>query len=332
MRPLMAEAAESWTRSGEWRFRRGGGRREPRSARDGGPCGWRSRAGTGRFTLTVVSEGKDTARAKAAPPRSRRFFYVRVGVLLTILAGVLLWAWRDVRQRRARNEWDHTLVVAVALVRLEPIDDAAVAALRAQLPALEARLAAELGRHRPGAPHPFRFELIAPVDGTAPPAGPSSDGPLDLAKYSFALSRYVNDVDTRASIDDALYDARIYLVLRRPRQALRTLAEGRSEQGGRIGVVEVEIDSEAEGAHLPLVVVAHELMHTLGATDKYDASGRTSIPSGLAEPDRTPRYPQRFAEIMSRNRPVSATEERVPESFDQIAVGSETAREIGWLR
>jgi hypothetical protein len=267
-----------------------------------------------------------------APPRSRRFFYIRVGVLLTILVGVLLWAWRDVRQRRARNDWDHTLVVAVVPVRLERIDDASIAALRAQLPALEDRLTAEMTRHRPGAPHPFRFELVAAVDGAPPPAAPSSDDVVDLAKYSLALAGYVKEVDGRAGLDAGLYDVRIYLALRRPRQALRTLAEGRSEQGGRIGVVEVEVDSEAEGAHLPLVVVAHELMHTLGATDKYDARGRTAIPAGLAEPDRVPLYPQRFAEIMARNRPVSATEERVPEGFGEIAVGSETAREIGWLR
>jgi hypothetical protein len=73
-------------------------------------------------------------------------------------------------------------------------------------------------------------------------------------------------------------------------------------------------------------------MHTLGATDKYDASGRTAIPLGLAEPDRVPRFPQRYAEIMARNRPVSESEERVPEGFAQIAVGAETAREIGWQR
>lgn len=265
-------------------------------------------------------------------PRSRRFFFIRVGVLLTVLAGVLLWAWRDVRQRRARNEWDHTLIVAIALVRTERVDDTAIAALRAQLPALEDRLSAELNRYRPGAPHPFRFELVGPIDGSTPPAAPSSDGLVDLAKYTFALSRYVKDIDARARIDEARYDVRIYLALRAPRQALRTLAEGRSEQGGRIGVVEVEIDDQADGAHLPLVVVAHELMHTLGATDKYDTSGRTVIPHGLAEPERVPRFPQRFAEIMARNRPVSEVEEKVPDGFDQIAVGAETAREIGWLR
>jgi hypothetical protein len=282
--------------------------------------------------VLVSTPDQAASKAPEAPkkPRSRRFFYVRVGVLLAILAGVLLWGWRDVRSRRARNDWDHTLTVAILLVRLEPIDDVAVAALRKQLPALEDRLSAELARYRPGAPHPFRFELKDPVDGSAPPPAPASDGPVDLAKYAYALDSYVGDVDKRAGLDASLYDVRIYVSLRKPRQAEVTLAEGRSQQGGRIGIVEVELDTDAEGAHLPLVVVAHELMHTLGATDKYDASGRTIVPLGLAEPDRVPVFPQRYAEIMARNRPISATVEKVPESFAQIAVGPVTAREIGW--
>lgn len=290
---------------------------------------WRS-ARRSIASRVLVSTPDHSAPEAPKKPRSRRFFYVRVGVLLAILAGVLLWGWRDVRSRRARNAWDHTLTVAILLVRLEPIDDVAVAALRKQLPALEDRLSAELARYRPGAPHPFRFELKDPVDGTAPPPAPASDGPVDLAKYAYALDSYVGDVDKRAGLDASLYDVRIYVSLRRPRQAEVTLAEGRSQQGGRIGIVEVELDTDAEGAHLPLVVVAHELMHTLGATDKYDASGRTLVPLGLAEPDRVPVFPQRYAEVMARNRPISATVEKVPESFAQIAVGPVTAREIRW--
>lgn len=265
-----------------------------------------------------------------AKPRSKRFFHIRVAILLTILLGVLLYAWRDVRMRRARNEWDHTLYVAIAIVRLENVDDAAIAALRANLPALEDRLAAELTRHRRGAPRPFMFHLASAVDGSTPPPMPAGNGPVDLARHSFAVSGYAKDIDARAGIESDLYDARIYVAVRRPRVSERTLAEGRSEQGGRIGIVEVELDAEA--AYLPLIVVAHELMHTLGATDKYDpATGRTQLPRGLAEPDRIPLYPQRFAEIMARNRPLSPTSEIIADGFDQVAVGPTTAREIGWL-
>jgi hypothetical protein len=101
-----------------------------------------------------------------------------------------------------------------------------------------------------------------------------------------------------------------------------------SEQGGRIGAVSVELDHDM--ADLALIVAAHELLHTLSATDKYDDQGRTKLPDGLEEPARLPLYPQRFADLMARNRPVSPTEEKIPQTLDEIAVGPATAREIGW--
>ena len=48
-------------------------------------------------------------------------------------------------------------------------------------------------------------------------------------------------------------------------------------------------------------IVAHELCHPLGATDKYD--GVSVWPQGYVEPDREPRYPQRKAEIMALGKP-----------------------------
>ena len=61
-------------------------------------------------------------------------------------------------------------------------------------------------------------------------------------------------------------------------------------------------------------------------------AGLARVPDGLAEPSRTPLYPQRFAEVMARGRPVAAGEEELPKSLDELAVGDATAREIGWIR
>lgn len=258
--------------------------------------------------------------------RTRR---IRIAILLTILLGVLLYAARDIRNRRARNDWDHSLYVALVVVTLEPIDDAAMVALRARVPALEDRLASEMARHRAGAPRPFRFQVRGAVPAPPPPSAPAGDGPVDLAKHSMALSSWVKDVDGRAGVESD-FDVRVYLAVRRPRRAERTLVEGRSEQGGHVGLVEVELD--ADGVDLALTVAAHELMHTLGATDKYDASGRTLVPDGLGDPTQSPLYPQKTADVMARNRMISATREKVPADLGEIAVGPATAREIGWLR
>jgi hypothetical protein len=103
-----------------------------------------------------------------------------------------------------------------------------------------------------------------------------------------------------------------------------------SEHGGRVGLALAELD--ADTVDTALFVAAHELFHTLGANDRYGPDGRALVPFGLAEPSLEPLYPQRYAEIMARNRPLSPTTEARPKSLDELRVGEATAREIGWAR
>ena len=271
---------------------------------------------------------------KPERPGSRRFFHVRVAVLLVVLCGVLVYAWHDVHSRHARKDWDHTLQIAIVVLRLGPVDDNAIVALRGRIGALDARLAAEKARYLPGAgsnaQKPFAFTVFGPVDVAQPAPMAAGDGIGALIRHSWDLKRYLHAADQTAAVSPDAFDSRVYVVVRPPANAERTAVEGESEQDGRIGTVGVELDESM--ADFALIVVAHELLHTLGATDKYDATGRTRIPLGLAEPDRVPMFPQRFVEIMARNVALSANEERVPEGLDELSVGAATAREIGWTR
>ena len=280
--------------------------------------------------MTESAGNDDVARRTA---RKRRFFAIRVSVLLFILFVVALYAVRDLRSRRARNDWERTVAVAVVLVHVggsERVEADAIADLNERVSALEERLRAEAERHRPGIPKPFRIRILGPVDVAVQPPTPTGDGPVDLAKQAVDLERWLRDVDPRAGVEPDHWDTRIYVSARRPATTAKSVVEGQSQQHGRIGFVDVELDTSM--VDLALFVVAHELMHTLGATDKYDANGRTRAPEGLAEPDRMPLFPQRFAEVMGRNRPVSEGTEVVPESLEELAVGTMTAKEIGWLR
>ena len=55
------------------------------------------------------------------------------------------------------------------------------------------------------------------------------------------------------------------------------------------------------------MVIAHELLHTVGATDKYDpAANESSPPEGYAEPDKIPFFPQTFVGLMAGRIPLSA--------------------------
>lgn len=261
----------------------------------------------------------------------RTFRRVRIALLLSVLAVVLLWAWNDVRRRKARTSWENTVQVALVLLERGPVEPSALRELERRTRDLEARLEVEMRRHRGSAdPRPFSFTVYGPIAVSAPPPVPAGDALTDLAWHAWDSWRYFRDVDARANVEWRAADSRIYLVLQPPASDAKKSVEGRSEQGGRVGSVEVELD--ASMVDFALFVATHELFHTLGATDKYDALGRARVPDGLPEPERRPLYPQPAAEIMARNVALGPDLERPPDNLEELSVGPATAREIGWSR
>lgn len=253
---------------------------------------------------------------------------VRLGVLLGLLVATLTWAWHDVRSRRSRNDWQRPLEVAVAFVQLGPVDPGAIATLRARFPALEARLRDEYRRHGGPLPEPIRFTLFGPVTVDRGPPGDPDATLLSLARHAYEQWRWTHAVDVGSNLPARGFDSRIYLLLSAPRDRERSWVEGSSELGGRVGVARVELG--ASTVDLALFVITHELFHTLGASDKYDANGRALVPEGLVEPERIPLYPQRYAEVMTRNLVIAPGTERPPDSLTELGVGALTANEIGW--
>jgi hypothetical protein len=241
---------------------------------------------------------------------------------------VLVYAAHDVLARRSRTEWKRTLDVALVVVTEPGTDESATAELRSRTPELARRLTAEFRRFRPDAPAPFAFVHYGPVPLVHPVPVASGEGLAAAARYAWDLRGFTRDVDARAGVPTGGFDARLYLVVRRPTE--HAVVEGASEQGGRVGIARAELDHET--VDLALFVAAHELFHTLGASDHYGPDGRALVPDGLAEPALSPTFPQRKAELMARNRPVSASREERPESLDELGVGPSTAREIGWAR
>lgn len=257
---------------------------------------------------------------------SRTFYRVRVTVLLLVLAGVLLWAWRDHRSRSLRNDWSRTLDVALVLVAPDVSPEVA-GQLRERTSSLEDLLAEEMRRWRPGAPPPFDVTVLEARVAATPPALPE-EGLIAAARYAWDLSRFTAALDDAAGLDRR-FDARIYVLARPPVNERRKSVEGFGEQGGRVGVIEVELDDAM--IDFALFVATHELMHTLGASDRYDAAGEPLVPDGLADPAREPLYPQDGAEIMARHRAIAPGRSEPPESLEELVVGEITAREIGWL-
>ena len=270
-----------------------------------------------------------TLRWILGPSSRGRFFRARVSVLLAVLACVLLWAGADCYQRRARTTWRRPLNVALVLVERGPVGVSTTGLFGDRARTLERRLASEYKRHTDRDFSPFSFAIKGPIRDKQPP--PSVEpGALALLRFTYALWSWTEEIDARAQIQRGDYDARIYLVMKPGAPGSVVFAEGEGEYGGRVGVAQVDVARDS--IDFPLFVAAHELMHTLGASDKYDSSGNAIYPDGFAEPYHAPLYPQRGAEIMARDLPLSPTSARPPDTLDELFVGNTTAAEIGWRR
>jgi hypothetical protein len=255
---------------------------------------------------------------------------VRVTLLLIVLGGVALYAANDWQRRRARKTWTAPLRVALVLVEREPVPAELISQLTSRALDLERRLQQERLRHTGRDEPPFSLVVKGPVAVASDPPRVSDQDFWGLAKHSLRLWQWTRDVDERGQVEWRGYDARIYLVLRPAQREAPAFVEGESEDGGRIGVASADID--ASMIDFSLFVAAHELFHTLSATDKYDATGRARFPDGFAAPERKPLYPQPGAELMARNLPLDEGLERPPETLDELWIGELTAREIGWRK
>lgn len=122
---------------------------------------------------------------------------------------------------------------------------------------------------------------------------------------------------------------RLYVLYHDP-AVTRAVPHSLGMQKGLVGVVYAYADDELDGQNN--LVIAHEFLHTVGATDKYDPRSLAPLfPQGYGEPDAEPRYPQSFAEIMAGRRALSDDEATIPDSLDRVVIGEATAREIRWL-
>ncbi len=80
------------------------------------------------------------------------------------------------------------------------------------------------------------------------------------------------------------------------------------------------------------IVITHELLHTVGATDKYDSAGEPVFPYGYAAPKQQPLYPQKMTEIMAARIALSEHVSQMAESLAQCIIGEKTAKEINWIK
>lgn len=256
----------------------------------------------------------------------RTFFgTLRIAILLAVLVFVAMGAWLD---RRRSTDWDSTLRVTVYPVA---VGDAAAAYVDAlaedDFDVAEDFLRQEARRYGIGLEQPVRLRLSRAAPA-APPAAPADPGLFSVAAWSLRFRYWA----WRVSADDPLPppDVQVFALFH-PAGTGRAVPDSLGLSKGLMAITHLYADRQAAGSND--VVLVHELLHTLGATDKYDPStGLPLEPGGLGDPQQSPRYPQRLGEIMAGRIAASPGEALVPDSLVQMSVGAATAREIGWLR
>lgn len=252
---------------------------------------------------------------------------VRITLLLAVLAMVGLDAWLTARRT---TSWESTLRVSVYPIVADGREAtrAYVRALaREDFAPIEAFLRREAPRYGVTLAEPARIWL-RPVLEQAPPLPPADRGLAGTMGWSLKLRWWASRRE--AAQPRPRGQARIFVLYYDP-ETSPTVAHSLGLTKGVIGIVHAFATRDMTPTNN--VVIAHELLHTLGATDKYDlASGLPRHPDGYAEPGLQPRHPQRLAELMGGRIPVTPGRADIPVGLDQVIVGPLTAAEIGWGR
>jgi len=251
---------------------------------------------------------------------------LRIALLLVILLFVALNTYFD---RVYSTDWNIPLRVAAFPINAD--GSAVTERYIQQLPAdafarIETFFEQEAKEYGLQMERPIRLTRQAPL-AQPPPELARDPSALSAALWSLRMRFWAWRVDAPPG---PAPDIKLFVLYHDPAIS-PAIPHSLGVQKGLFGVVHVFADATMQGSND--TVIAHELLHTLGATDKYDLrTNQPNLPDGFAEPDRQPLYPQSFAELMGGRVPLSNTQSTTPESLRQVIVGAKTANEIGWSK
>ena len=253
------------------------------------------------------------------------FRRLRIAVLLYILVFIAVAQFLTMRRS---TSWDAPLWINVYTV-----DGDARSVTRSYIDSLsstefsdvEKFLAAEARRYGVSLDQPFRLRIVGDyTDGL--PTLASDAGALGTLFWSLRMRWLATRLQWRSAAPGG--DILVFAVFHEPAAEL-ALDRSTALRKGMIAVANLFADDRARGSNH--MVLAHELLHTLGATDKYTpGTNAPRFPDGYAAPDAKPLLPQTRAELMAGRIPLDAQHADIPSTLRQVVIGPATAREIGW--
>ena len=253
------------------------------------------------------------------------FRYIRIAILLTILIIVAGKQWLTGNRLVS---WEKPLWVTVYPVLVDTDADTrhyAGSLTKDSFQQISVFLKQQAARYDRRFENPAVFQVARPLTAL-PPALPVEDSGFKVALWSLKMRWW----SWRHGSQDGLVGEDIKMfVLYQKSDTAGPLERSVGIKKGSYGLVNAVASREKAARNN--IVVTHELLHILGASDKYDfQTGQPIAPGGLANPDQSPLYPQKHAELMGARIATSANRWRYPASLEYCVIGTETAAEIGW--
>jgi hypothetical protein len=252
------------------------------------------------------------------------FRRIRILLLLSVLVAAASLTWLEQTMVRA---WRAPLEVAVIPINGDGSAQAAetIRALQASdFSDINAFLERETARYGAKLSPAMQVTLL-PELKAHPPAPPRDGSVLKTVFWSLKLRGWVYR-QSDAWLPQ-LGTIKLYVLYHAPQDGA-ALEHSLGLQKGLIGVVHAFADFRQMRQNN--IVIAHELLHTLGATDKYAAGGWPVYPQGYAEPELPQSMPRHAAEIMAGRLVNGAGRLVMPPSLEQCVIGAMTAHEINF--
>jgi hypothetical protein len=269
---------------------------------------------------------RHAARGENPASRTGTFRQARILFLLIILFVV---AVTTCETRYASTRWRSPLFVAIYPIAADesPVTRAYVEALDGErFKPIDRFFARETQRYGVELDDPVKTRLRPELRDRPPQRTPDASIPMTML-WSLKVRFWAWRVSGHTSDPE---DIRMFVLYHDP-ALTPVVPHSLGLPQGLIGVVYAFAAPDMDGTND--VVIAHELLHTLGATDKYaPGTDAPSFPNGYGDPRQVPLYPQATAELMAGRRMLSSTQWEQPRDLDEVVVGPATAVEIRWTK
>ena len=246
-------------------------------------------------------------------------------MLLYILFSVAVGGWLA---KSRSTDWDKPLYVIVYSINGDgsEVSSNYIDQLEeSDFDAIESFFAAEASRYGLLLNEPVDVVLAGTLNNR-PPLPPRDGSTLSIMIWSLKLRYWAWKNDDYPYLEDVQIFVQYYDPETSP-----TVAHSLGLQKGLLGVVNAFARDDMKQENN--IVIAHELLHTLGAIDKYDPDSNMPLyPFGYAEPNKEPLHPQRKAEIMAGRYIVENNKLKQPRNLGKVVVGKATAVDINWIQ